>query len=229
MSLAKRLLSVQPAGGGGGGGPAEVTYQGAATSGVNAITYTFTSQAIGAASSDRIVVVGLISRAAGTSLASGTVTIDGVSAPVQTQAVNTISNSSYAGLFSLAVPTGTTATVEATLNVGCVRAAIGVWTITGASLATAADFDSASNASNSTTSNVSVLAGGSMIGVTYSGGDSPFWTVLAQNYAFEPQPGKGGITSGASADFASASTPTVTCSYIGNSSPVGVFAAWDPA
>lgn len=79
-------------------------------------THTFTSQAIGAAASNRTVVVGVTGQSWGTSTGITSVTIGGVSA---TQIVNqnfVAASNSGAAIWSAIVPTGTTATIVVVFN-----------------------------------------------------------------------------------------------------------------
>lgn len=95
------------------------------------VSFTFTAQSIGAASSDRIVVVAVQAVANGTGL-SFAMTIGGNTA---TSAVTEFSNGgNLAGIYYLAVPSGTTANIVLTVsgttpNLQVVQ--IGVYSITG--------------------------------------------------------------------------------------------------
>lgn len=95
-------------------------------------TYTFATRAVGTASDDRVVVVGLTGRKAGAAATISTVTIGGITAtPLVTANNTTGGNSSVTALYAALVPTGTTASVVITFSAGQVRAAIGIWTVKG--------------------------------------------------------------------------------------------------
>ena len=90
-------------------------------------SYTFSSQAIGTASSDRVVVVGV---SAGNSPADvSSMTIGGVGAA---HAVSQ-TNSTETEIWYATVPTGTTASVVVNFSGGKGRCGIGVWALTGVS------------------------------------------------------------------------------------------------
>tara|TARA_R110000772_G_scaffold233395_1_gene344960 strand:+ start:105 stop:773 length:669 start_codon:yes stop_codon:yes gene_type:complete len=105
-------------------------------------SYTFSSQAIGTASSDRVVVVGVT---AGNSPADvSSMTIGGVGAA---HAVSR-TNSTETEIWYATVPTGTTASVVVNFSGGKGRCGIGVWALTGVS---------GVGATNSSTSSTSTL------------------------------------------------------------------------
>ena len=104
------------------------TFQTGASSISDLTTYTFSAQAIGAASVNRRVVV-FAGWAAGGALTISTATIGGVTATVD-GAVALGTNRALSAI-SAVVPTGTTADVVITLSAGAVRLGIGVWTLDG--------------------------------------------------------------------------------------------------
>src|SRR3990167_1616167 len=105
----------------------------------NAEIYTFSAQAIGVASADRIVIVGISTRAGATSIDS--VTIGGISASEVVFSGHG-TGSGIVTLYQAAVPTETTADIVVNLNVTANRCGIVVWRLTGANAtatATASD------------------------------------------------------------------------------------------
>lgn len=113
----------------GGGGSISSTFQQATADTTDAASYSFASQAIGAASASRRVVVAVgWASAAAVSLSSAT--IGGVSATVDADSGNSGSNRRMY-FISANVPTGTTATVALTLSGTAARVGIGLWTLTG--------------------------------------------------------------------------------------------------
>lgn len=137
LALAPALASAQllltgvgspPAGGGGG---LTLTYQGSFVSPTNQSTpYTQAAAALGTATSDRIVVVGITSAATSTGTIS-TVTVGGVTA---TQAVNSPSavvNALHTQFWYASVPTGSTGDIVVTPTAEMLRMGFVWWTITG--------------------------------------------------------------------------------------------------
>ena len=137
----------------GGGGSLTADFVGATTSGADGTSYTFTDVAIGAAASDRTVVVAFGARSAASPNVTG-VTIAGVTATIDHQAVTSGSLVCFA---HAEVPAGTTGTVVVSLSSSAVRAGLGVWRVTGDAV-TLSDTDSAAGTSGSVT--VTIPSGG---------------------------------------------------------------------
>ena len=108
-------------------------------------SYTFSSQAIGTASSDRVVVVGT-SGGSGATDAVSSMTIGGVSA---VKAIGIVNNTGTE-IWYATVPTGTTASVVVNWGGTKNRSGIGVWALTGVSGI------GATNTSSSSTSTLTV-------------------------------------------------------------------------
>ena len=126
-------------------------------------TYTFNTEAAGAADPNRIVMVGISGGIANTT-PSG-VTINGSAATHVTSAyVN--DGVDIADWWYLAVPTGTTVNIVITFNVAETRAAVSVYRIVGPSISigTASTGTQASGTSVSATSTIS--SGGAAVAVT---------------------------------------------------------------
>ena len=121
----------------------------ATTPQTSATNYTFSSQAIGTASSTRYVIVAahLYSNSART---ISSVTVGGISATqVITQSV--VNFYSYrASIYIAAVPTGTTADVVVNTSGVCEQMTINVWAAYDLNSATAVDSDSATSTGSST-------------------------------------------------------------------------------
>lgn len=117
-----------------GSGPV-LTYQTNATDSSDLTTYTFAAQAIGNPGDRDYVLVALYGSCIGTPGATiSTVTIGGVSA---TQSIISIGNNAsntssfVCGIYSAAVPSGTTADIVVTYSLGMAKAGVSVYTIKG--------------------------------------------------------------------------------------------------
>lgn len=106
--------------------PPSVSYCGVYSSTADASSYSFTGVNIGAAATSRLVVVVLLSSQVGTTDIVTSVTIGGVAA---TKHVSTGAGNPDVGIFSLSVPTGTSTTVNVTLNTSDSRSAIAVFSL----------------------------------------------------------------------------------------------------
>jgi hypothetical protein len=103
----------------------------------NATTYTWSSQSLGTAASDRYIVVALNSRMSG-GPTSTSVTVGGVSAILVAEQWFL---GCYSSLWIAAVPTGATGDIVATFGAGQVRAFYGAWRLDDLASATASDTD----------------------------------------------------------------------------------------
>ena len=94
----------------------------------DASVFTFSSQALGAAASDRYIVVGAGWRRVSTSPTLTSITVGGVSCtiPAGAKLDGTVSG---CALGIAAVPTGTTGDVVVTLSHSCTTSSIGVWAL----------------------------------------------------------------------------------------------------
>lgn len=111
----------RPSGGGGGG--VVGTFQTATGDPANATTYTFTSQPIGAAGATRRVVVAVANR--DIAAVPTSVTIGGVSATMD----EGIASIGAVSIWSVVVPTGTTATIVVTYTSANTYCGIGIWSL----------------------------------------------------------------------------------------------------
>lgn len=124
---------VAPAGGG-----VTLTYESApSTAGTS-----FTGVPIGAAASDRIVLIACSWRAAGTGITPTAVTIGGVTATIDADHQSAIGNTSGVVWAHAVVPTGTSATIVVTFDATVLRSGLTVWSVTGSSSLTLSDSDS---------------------------------------------------------------------------------------
>lgn len=163
-----------------GGSTAVLTYIGNANLVSVTATPTFTSQAIGTAAADRVVIVCAQSatNAVGAQTISG-ITIGGVSATQIIQNNTSISGFGFvAGCYYLLVTTGTTSTIIVTYSTAQSRGAIAVYNLNGTSgVGTAFSTNSAVNAGVTSTT-VNTQSGGAILGWEAHGtvGGNSTWT-----------------------------------------------------
>jgi hypothetical protein len=151
----------------------------------NLTTYTFSTQSLGAAQWDRVILVGAAHRATANNVTIDSCTIDGNAATsvVNTGAVNDTTNSRAARLFARFVPTGTTADIVVTLSAAAVRAGIGVWAMYGTNGAITAFNTNTSSSANPTTANVNIPAEGAAVAFAF-GTDAPglTWSGFTESF-----------------------------------------------
>lgn len=148
----------------GGGGGSNLAFIGSNSSVTAGASFTFTSQAIGVASANRIVVLAITHGVTG-GLNIPTVTIGGISAALATGSNVNSGGGMYTELWYAAVPTGTTANIVITLSGSEGRLAIGVYTITSATSAFSAANGSGSASASTLSTTVTVPSGGYAIAV----------------------------------------------------------------
>lgn len=150
----------------------------------NIQTYTFSSQNLGTAAADRYIIVYASGRDSGTSATSITeVTVGGVTATEVVQTSNNPTNSTVAGLFIAAVPTGTTGDIVITFNTSMVSGAYAAYRATGIE-ATATDVATSTPASGDPSTTIDITAGGFAIGgttVAVGATRSAAWTGLTED------------------------------------------------
>jgi hypothetical protein len=141
---------------------ATATYQTHAVSGVDGPTFTFSSQAIGTAASDRRVIVGVVGGVSTTTVSS--LTIGGNSATLVTRRQD---GGCTAELWIALVTSGTTADVVVTWGTLQGRCAIAVWSTAGLTSNTPSDTDGATIAAGSSSVSITTQANGFVVGVGY--------------------------------------------------------------
>lgn len=156
-----------------------ISYESYAASTANATIYTYSSQSIGTADSNRIVYVMSFTRAAdGADITISSLTIGGVSATEQVfQQREFNGGDEHVSIWSAAVPTGTTADIVVTYSREMARAAIGVYTSTDAS-ATASATATDVGATPSVT--MTRAAGGTIAACQKRAGSN--WTGATENF-----------------------------------------------
>ena len=206
--------------------PKVLTWQTSASDSSTQSTYTFTSQAIGTAATDRYVIVAInVGAASARTWSSGT--IGGVTAALVSDGTHTATltnGASTAFIIIALVPTGTTATIAYTLSGNGARSGIGVWSATGLVSATANHVQTST--ANPGTDTLNVLAGGFAIGT--AGNDNAgttTWTNMTKRYDADTTGGLGRMQSGADATT-SAGTLAITATRSASSAPLLIGASW---
>jgi hypothetical protein len=188
--------------------PVTVSYQTFVSSGVDGTTYTFAATPIGTPSGNRYIVLGVTPTA--TSVTG--VTIDSGGGAVAATLLHSIAGggASFANIYILSVPAGTTADIVVTV-VGGFRCGVGVWAVYDC-LATAADTASADTA-NTMSDTINCPAGGAIIACAIHGQSGLMtWTGLTERYDVLQEVSM----SGASDTFATTQTGlTITITYAG--------------
>ena len=209
--------------------PVEVSLTANAVDSGSATAYTFSSQALGAAADDRIIVVGGFSTNAVQTVSS--VTIGGVSAVHVASATD--SGGEQCALWQAAVPSGTTGDVVWTWGGAEVGMGIGVWRIVNA-VPSAYDFSGVTGAS-ALSSTLDIPANG--VAIAYSGAASvnrtATWSGLTE--VFDANGIEDGSTSGnhtgASLAFETVQSDlaiAMTLSGAPIRNPVSTMASWGP-
>lgn len=161
-------------------GPVALAYQTQVSNTADLSSYSFASTAIGTASTDRIVVVGITVSAAssGATRSVSSVTIGGISATQLSHVVG--ATWMTAAIYAAAVPTGTTATIAITMSGTCGRCACAVWAMTGGSIT---PFDTATDTNASADPNASIdvpANGGAVAAAGSATSTTTTWTGLTE-------------------------------------------------
>jgi hypothetical protein len=184
--------------------------------------YTFSSQALGTASADRHIIVGITGRAnSGGAFALSSVTVAGNAASVVVEHQYTNDIIGTVALAIVAVPSGTTGDVVVTWDRAILDCGIGVWATTGLQSITPTDTDFDSPGT-SLSGNLNIDAGGVAVGVTL-GFSAPAvsWTNLTED--FETQIDSGEDITGASDAFVTEQTAlAISVSQVGANTNCGL-------
>lgn len=192
---------------------------------------TFSSQALGDAAGDRIIVVAVeFSLVAGNSISS--VSVAGVSATRRVQATQTPSGVFFAELWTAAVPTGTTGDIVVTKNAAVSHVGnIGVYAMYGAS--SAVPEDTATDITTTPSEAIDVSAGGVIIGTAWcsynplEGSNAAAWTNLDEVY--DALVSSNTRHTGAFREFSTPQTGlTVSVSWTRVTASVFALASWKP-
>lgn len=191
-----------------GGSAKVVTYLSINTDETNGSSYTVSGASLGAAASDRyiVIVVSSLSTSGVNSVSSAT--IGGVSA---TEVISQSTNPVALAMFIALVPTGTTGDIVANFGATSDHHTIAVWSVTGIESTTAVDSDGTTVESAGLT--LTSLDGGVVIGALFCSDPLPVaWTGATENYetlyvgGFREVSGASGSTTAAGITI----TPTLT-------------------
>jgi hypothetical protein len=192
--------------------PAAVTYQSTATDGSDLSTYTFSAQAIGAASANRYVICGFGARYTSGTPTITSVTIGGVAATqVSAQLAGTGTGKLLAGLYIALVPTGTTADIVIAFSATALRCDHVTFSATGLQSATPTA-SVMSTANPGTSGSFSVSAGWIIVAFAMilgnASGRTCTWANLTERS--DNVSSDWDVYTGAADAFANASTQTIT-------------------
>jgi hypothetical protein len=192
----------------------------------SASSYSFAAQAIGAAASDRYVVVGVAG--AGTAVALREVTamtIGGVAASRLVRAVNATEQHYISEIWAAAVPTGTTATIEVTFNAAMSQCHIGVFRLVGSP--GTADATATDTTGDPQSASINVPAKGAVIAIASEGASGTWaWTGVTERF---DQDNDGIVLSGACDNYATQQTGlTIEANQSTNSRPTMSVVAFAP-
>lgn len=187
----------------------DLSYLTATHDNVDRTTYTFSSQSLGTADSNRYIVVGVGFVSSTETQSISSVTVGGVSASSLTSFTEEDEGtwSSCAQIWIAAVPTGTTGDVVVTLNGTASVCAIGLWRlITDNITPVATNTDTA----DSITVNVNTQNGGGVVAIAQCrNGSTSTWTGVTEDFDFDTASGE--YFTGGSHTASSTETPrTIT-------------------
>lgn len=203
----------------GGGGTPTATYIGSNASTGNQNVYTFADQSIGAAASDRLVVIVVAVSGGNGSILS--VTADGNS---MSSTRTSGSSSPQITMRQLTITTGTTADIEVTVGTfGAARCSIDIFTITGLSSTTAGatDADTADPISLSVSTSASGVAIAGAMTVTNT---TATWANMTEQSDRSVESSMTVTT--ALVNGLSSGTLSPTCTFGSSSDPHAVLATW---
>lgn len=189
--------------------PATVTYVGAAGVTSTVSTYTFSSQSIGTAASNRVVVVCPAIQSNGGSITSFGVTIGGTSATAIGSIEVSSNEDAATQCFYLSVATGTSATIVVTVNTNGDAARIEVYNVFTTTPAPFASNGNNAAAGGTISTTLNIPANGVAIGAysyVSSSGSPPAttWTGLTLQGTDQNSSGNSYTVSAATGSFASA-------------------------
>lgn len=176
-----------------------VTRTAQTSSGTNASSYTFSSTAIGTASSDRLIAVTFmaVANVPEAVLTLSSATIGGTTANIEIQQTSDSgSNDAVVGIITAAVPSGTTASIVLNFSASCFRAGIIVYSVTGANHTPTGATSAWSVNTDTRTVSLTVPGNGAAIGVDGGSATPPFgvinWTGLTSDHLINGPGGESG-------------------------------------
>ena len=210
--------------------PVTASFTASAVSTTNATAYTFSSQALGTASSTRMIVIGICgSSNSGSASTINSVTVAGVSATKAKEQADGTEAGYSSDLWYVALASGTSGDVVVTFDATQARAGIGLTAVFDASSSPSA---TAGNSDDPMVATISCPANGIILGsctMNGSAGITTAWTNLTEKY---DQVVEGSQSqSGAFATFAAAQTDLSITSDPSSaaSRKAMALAAWGPA
>lgn len=197
-----------------------LTFLQATSSTSDLATYTFSSQDLGDAASDRQIIVAAQGRGASATRISS-ITVGGVETIIVDR-VNSASGSNAAAIAMALVPTGTTGDVVVTFGVGVLRCAIQVWRATSAAL-----YAAKTSTADDPTASLYIPANGFVVAAAISGNASTTgaWSGVDENYNTVVEAAL--FMAGSRSYESPQAAHTVTCDFTTSiTAPVGVFASF---
>lgn len=211
--------------------PVTIAYVSNNSATADANSYTYTSQSIGTAASDRVVIVAAYGRRGAATNDISSITIGGAAATRIIVANNTTTggNSDLMGVYALLVPSGTAADIVVTYTQTQLRGAVGVWAMYGTSgSVTARDSkSSAALASGNPTVNLLTGSNGALMAAVGDGSSPGTWSWTGASKDYQITVEAANDNSGAHANLNTSGTTVVTATASGTSTdPVLVAVSW---
>lgn len=209
--------------------PVNILYQTTASDLSTNSTYTFISQPIGVATSDRVVIVSAWGRPSTGSPVINSVSIGG---NVATQIIQAgTATETRNGIWALNVPAGTTANIVVNWSSNVVRTAIAIWYMTGTNgVTTASATSSVISGSPTVSTTINVPANGGLIATASETGAlslTSTWSGISKD--FDTNPGTNAFSGGHQNYNTTQTGLTVSDTFSGvTTSPVLVTASWGP-
>lgn len=154
-----------------------------ATNGTTQTTYTFSSQNLGTAASDRYIVVAVGWRKSGSAPSLSSVSVGGVSATSVVNYKSGTTTATGAAIFIAAVPTGTSGDVVITFSADSASCGIALYRVTG--LTDTTPIETATSNANPRAVTLNGVEGGFIIAVDYnnvSGASTTTFSGLTEDY-----------------------------------------------
>jgi hypothetical protein len=205
--------------------PVTAAFTASSTQNTGLTVYTYSSEAIGAADTNRKIVVTILAGGL-TGRNVSTVTVGGISATLVKKQL-AVGGERYNEMWQADVPTGTTADVVVTWSAVMERCGIGIFAVYDAASAASA---TASDTSDPMNASINVPAEGVLIGgaIYNSAGGAATWTNLTESY--ETDSGGNVETSGYDTHATIQTGLSVTCDPASAAAVTSmVLASWGPA
>lgn len=206
----------------GGTAPAVVTYVTQVPDTSNASVYSFAGASTGTAAADRYTVVVAFGGRTNATTITGITLDNGGGASAMTQVVQQSNGNNTVGMFIIANPTGTTATIAVTFSAAKAHASIAIWSLTSLQSSTPVDSDNSTADPGSIT--LTTQGGGVAIGGAATLTTTSYtWTNLSERY--DAQIESQDTYSGADASTAGSSL-AITADQAADTNGVFIAASW---